>query len=126
MGLEAISRGARKVTFVDHNINAIKCVNENIKLLDIKEDYEILKLEDENALSSFKTNNVKFDIIFLDPPYKDGKYEEIITYILNNDLLNPYGIIIAESNRNLLIEHGSITRIKQYKYGEIQVTFFEV
>ena len=126
MGIEAISRGCKKVYFVDKGVPAIKCVNENVKLLNISEDYEIIKSEDNLALERFKSENVKFDIIFLDPPYQDGKYEEIIAYILDNDLLNSYGIIIAESNRKLLIENEKIIKEKQYKYGEILVTFYGV
>ena len=126
MGIEALSRGVKKTYFVDHGVTAIKCINENVKALNIKEDYEIIKSEDAIALNRFKNENIKFDIIFLDPPYLDGKYEEIITYILDNDLLNSCGIIIAESNRKLSITHEKIIKEKQYKYGEILVTFYGV
>lgn len=126
MGLEAISRGASKVVFVDRGNSAINCINENIKLLDISEDYVVLKMDDESALNKFKLEGQSFDIIFLDPPYKDGKYEEIITYILDNDLVNNHGIIIAECNRPIMVNHSRINKVKDYKYGEIYVTFFGV
>ena len=126
IGLEAISRGAKKVYFVDRGIPAIKCIKSNIEALDINEDYELLKMSDLEALNLFKANNIKFDIIFLDPPYKDGLYEEIIDYILDNDLISSYGIIIAESDHQLVVDHQRIIKSKQYKYGEIIVTFYGV
>ena len=126
MGLEAISRGAKKVCFVDKGVPAIKCVKENIETLGITEDYELLKMDDMTALNSFKEKNIQFDIIFLDPPYKEGRYEEIIDYILNNNIVAPHGIIIAESDHQLIINHSSIIKEKQYKYGEILVTFYGV
>lgn len=126
IGLEAISRGAKKVYFVDKGVPAIKCINENVKALNIVEDYEILKMEDVDALNKFIKEDIKFDIIFLDPPYKEGKYEEIIHFILDNNLLNTYGIIIAESDRKLLLNHPLIIKNKEYKYGDIIVTFLGV
>ena len=126
MGIEALSRGAKKVYFIDHSVNAIKCVQENLKLLNVNEDYEIIKTDDASALNKFKEENIKFDIIFLDPPYLDGKYEEIITWILDNELINEHGIILAESNRQLSLNHHLIKKEKQYKYGEILVTYLGV
>lgn len=126
MGLEAISRGAKKVYFVDRCVPAIKCIKENINVLDIKEDYELLKMSDKEALNIFKDNKIEFDIIFLDPPYEDGQYEEVIEFILNNDLISSYGIIIAESDHQLLIQNERINRTKEYKYGDILVTFYGV
>lgn len=126
MGLEAISRGTRKTVFVDKGLSAIKCIKENIALLNIKEDYELLKMDDESALKLFKENNIQFDIIFLDPPYKEGRYEEIIEFILNNNIIASHGIIIAESDHQLIIDHPLIAKEKQYKYGDILVTFYGV
>ena len=126
MGLEAISRGAKKVYFVDKGVPAIKCVTENIKALNITEEYEILKMDDMDALNIFKEKGIQFDIIFLDPPYKEGQYEEVINYILDNNIVASSGIIIAESDRQLIVNNPLINKEKQYKYGDILVTFYGV
>ena len=124
IGLEAISRGAKKTYFVDRNIDAIKCIKENIINLNITEDYEIIKNSDVDALKAFKEKNIKFDVIYLDPPYEEGEYQKIIDMIFDFGLLNEYGIIICESDKKLDIINPHIVSSKEYKYGDIYVTFY--
>lgn len=124
IGIEAISRGASFVDFVDRNINAIKCIKQNISSLRIDSNlYHLHQGNDIDILSHFIINNKSFDIIFLDPPYKEGKYQEIINMILEYNLLNENGIIVTESDKelNLNIE---CKKTKKYKYGEIFVNIF--
>ena len=123
MGIEAISRGSNDVTFVDNNLNAIKCIKENLKSLDISNGYKVLVSDYESALNDFKENGVKFDVIFLDPPYKEGRYEEIIHFVLDNNLLLDNGIIVTESDKPINIDESLFNKVKVHKYGDILVTF---
>ena len=122
IGIEAISRGAKKTYFVDHDKDAINYVKKNLASLNIEEEYEVLLLDDFKALESFKDKGIKFDIIFIDPPYELGKYEELISYIYNNDLVNSKAIIATESNRKIDINQLLDKTIKEYHYGEITLT----
>ena len=124
IGIEAISRGAKKVYFVDNNVNAIKCIKENINLLSITEDYEIIKSLDIDALKMFQEQKIKFDVIYLDPPYESKTYQTIINLLFANDLLNECAIIITECDRKLDINHPLIISQKEYKHGDIYVTFY--
>lgn len=122
MGLEALSRGAKKAYFVDKNNIAINTVRTNIKSLGIKDEAIVIKAEDKNALLSFiNNNNIKFDLIILDPPYAEGEYQEIIDYILNNDLSNEHSIFVCESNYSLKLKEMKCIKDKEYSYGEIKV-----
>ena len=122
IGIEAISRGSKKTYFVDHSKDALKLVKKNLETLKVNEEYEVLFLEDFIALENFKNQIVKFDIVFLDPPYEFGKYEELLSYIYNNDLLAPNGIIACESNREINTNELLDKTIKEYHYGEITLT----
>ena len=122
IGVESISRGAKKAYFVDHNKEAINYVKKNLTSLNVEEEYEVLLLDDFQALESFKDKGLKFDVIFIDPPYELGKYEELISYIYNNDLVNSKAIIATESNRKIDTNQLLDKTIKEYHYGEITLT----
>ena len=121
MGIEAISRGASKSTFVDKNDKAIHYVNENLKSLKI-ENAEVLKITDIQALALFNDRKRQFDIIYIDPPYESGQYEEVISYIFEHNLLSNNGILAFESKRQVTLNPLWYNIIKEYHYGEISVT----
>ena len=122
MGIESLSRGCSFCTFVDINKIALKTTGDNLKSLNInKNEYEIIPMEDMKALESFKQKGQFFDLIFLDPPYKEGKYEEVISYILNNSLISEKGIIVVESDHEVNFDSEAFKQIRKYTYGEIKV-----
>ena len=122
MGIEAISRGASKSYFVDISNESLRFVKENVKSLDILDKVEILKMSDMTALEMFKEKGLKFDIIYLDPPYENGQYEEVLNYIYINDLVKPNGVVSFEANRKVGINPLWNVNSKEYHYGEISVT----
>lgn len=122
MGLEALSRGAKFACFVDNNKVAIKTTKENISSLKIKEDeYLFLAMDDLDALTYLSNHQYKFNIVFLDPPYAEGKYENIINLLLEKSLLYQESIIVIECNRNIDIDENIYIKRKDYKYGKVQV-----
>ena len=121
MGIEAISRGASFAYFVDNSQKALSYVKENIKTLKITNSAIIFK-DYLEALEYFHEQRVKFDIIYFDPPYELGKYEEVLSYIYNNEILNKGGIFAFESNREVNINPLWHSKKKEYHYGEITVT----
>ena len=120
MGIEGLSRGCSFMTFVDINKLAIEVTKKNISSLNIK-NAEVLFMSDESAIDSFIKNKKQFDIIFLDPPYKLGQYEKIVSLILENDLLSNHGIIVIESDHDIVIKDDCFAR-RDYKYGETKVS----
>lgn len=124
LGLEALSRGAAKCYFNEKerdNFRILKSNIENCKAGDISiltnRDYKL-------ALGGIKD---KLDVIFLDPPYRDGYYETAIQMILDNELLEDGGIIVAEHlyDNKLSERYGNLCRIKEKKYGTIGVDVYE-
>ena len=80
LGFEALSEGAKEAYLVDHNYKAIKTIEKNINTIRI-EDAHPLNMDYKKALEYFYDNNKKFDLIFLDPPYKTNYIEESLTKI---------------------------------------------
>ena len=120
MGIEGLSRGCSFMIFVDNNKIAIETTKKNIESLNIK-NAEIMFKNDFDALEDFKKNNKFFDIVFLDPPYKEGKYEQLVDYFLDNNLLSTNGIMVLESDRDINIDESLFQKVRKYKYGDIKV-----
>lgn len=120
MGIEGLSRGCSSMVFVDNNKLAIDTTKKNINSLGIK-NAEIIFKNDFDALEIFKKDNRVFDIVFLDPPYKEGKYEELVSYFLNNNLISNNGIIVMESDRDIKLDESLFREVRHYKYGPIKV-----
>ena len=119
IGIEAISRGAKTVCFVDNSYEAIKVIEKNNKK--IKENLKIVK---EDVHKFLKNNTNKYDIIFMDPPYDYCEEEliKLIDLILLEKKLNKNGIIILEYGKE--INHEKI--IKSKKYGKTYFMFFKL
>ena len=117
LGVEAISRGAKKVCFVDSNDKAISIIKENTKGLE--GDFEIIKNDYAQFLKSTKT---KFDIVLLDPPYMTDCGIKAIELLIDANLLNERAIIIFEtSEENKFDLNYEGFNIKRKKYGKIVV-----
>ena len=122
-GLECLSRGASFVTFVENYDNVLIILKKNIDQLNFQKKTEVIK-KDILYDNNFKFLNNKFDIIFLDPPYKEKKIKEIIISINNNNLLNKNGLIIIHRHskeKNELPKNFKI--IEQKKYGISKIIF---
>lgn len=120
LAIEAISRGAKKATLIDNNVDAIRCIKNNISTLKINEQCNVI-YDDYKVIENL---NESFDIILLDPPYKLNVIDEIIKIIEDNKLLNENGIIVFESDQEHVINYEvSGYVIKNKKYGIAHVTF---
>lgn len=122
LGLESISRGAKKVTFVDKNPLATKTIKDNIKSMKITEDNEVIT----SSYKSFLETHINevYDIIYLDPPYKMKEvYDEITDFVLENNMLSERGIIVKECDIPF-DEDNRFSKYKNYKYGIIHVTIY--
>ena len=124
LGIEALSNGAIKSYFVDNNKIAINTIKENINNLKI-DNYSIIFDDYMNALKTFKNNNIKFDIVFLDPPYKYNYIDDVISYMIDNDLLNKDALIICEFENSIKIDYKELSIIKEKKYGYKKVIIFK-
>lgn len=116
--IEALSRGSKFVYLNDLNkecFNVIKCNFEQLK----ENNYKLYNLDYLDVLRLLSDINIKFDIVFLDPPYKLNIYKDIILYIFNNNLLNKKGLFILETNSILDLKdiESKFSDIRFYSYG---------
>ena len=126
LGIESISNGANKCYFVDNNKICTKVIEENITNFNIKDKCTILNMDYNKSLNYFKDNNIRFDLILVDPPYKYEIINEIMSKVENYNLLNNGGIIVLEyQSDNINITNNNYDLLKYKKYGDKYISIYK-
>ena len=120
LGIEALSRGAREAVFVDQSRASLAVVAENLRRTRLAERAQLMQREALQYLRSCADGS--FDMVFLDPPYRQGILEKILPEIPR--ILRPGGKIVAEHEKNCKIaeEILNLRLQREYFYGKIVVT----
>lgn len=121
LGIEALSNGASLCYFVENSDNIFNILKSNLVGISgsilLKEDYK-------SALLDFSSKGVKFDLIFLDPPYKLNLINHILEYIYNNDLVTDDGFIVCEFECEDVVTE-CFELVKSKKYGSKFVKIYK-
>ena len=110
-GLECLSRGSKKVVFIEIYFQAIKTLKTNIYNLNIDKKCEVIEKDFLKEPENFKYLNEKFNIIFLDPPYKEKNINKLIEAIIKSKILDQNGIIIIHRHKKDDVEISNKLRI---------------
>ena len=124
LGLEALSRGAKRCYFCDNARASLNMIKNNIKHCGANEKSIVLAGDYSKTLTRIKE---QADIIFLDPPYASGLYEKCLGLIQELDLLSDDGIIVAEHDKydEMPEQVGSLIKVKERRYGKILVSIYQ-
>ena len=127
LGLEALSRGANEVCFVDWAEESRLCVLKNLKALNLVEAAYFLKLSIEKAFEHLENRGLKYDLIFLDPPHNKGLIKKALRRLDASDIVAPSAIIVAgHSNLEPLPDTLNTLRVaRSVKIGQTFVSFLE-
>ena len=127
LGIEAISNGAKECYFIDNNKEVIKVLNNNISNLKIKDKSKVILSDWKRSLNEFSNQNIKFSLIFVDPPYDYDVYEKILEKVSTLNLLDKEGLIILEHhNLKLKEKYNNLTLYKQKNYGNKSVNIYKI
>ncbi len=124
-GIECISNGSNLVYFNDYNHKCTDIINYNLSKMNVLEQSKITNYDYRKALLYYKNNNIKFDLVFLDPPYKEHIINEILDFLLNNNLINDNGLIICEFTKKEEFINDKLILFKEKKYGEKYVFIYK-
>ena len=120
-GIECLSNEAKYVTFVENYNGVLPILMKNLSNLKLDKKYEVIE---QNIFTELKLTKINYDIIFLDPPYKDKNISELIDKIFEINLLSKYGIIITHRNKNVKEKYSKNFRILEEKtYGISKISF---
>ena len=126
LGIEALSNGAIKVYFNDKNKKCIEVIKENLHTFDLQNNSIITNLDYKEALNYYKNHNIQFDLVFLDPPYKDHIINDVLQYLVDNDLLNRNSLVVCEVFSKEIFLNDRLELFKEKKYGDKSVIIYKL
>ncbi|WP_125762590.1 16S rRNA (guanine(966)-N(2))-methyltransferase RsmD [Companilactobacillus hulinensis] len=125
LGIEAVSRGYERAYLVDKAYKAINTIKENVEKTRADDQFVVVKSAATEALKKFAEDGVKFDLVFLDPPYRMKITEQIIKDMVENDLLAEDAIIVDETDYDVdLSDFEDVSLIREKKYKDTKVALY--
>ena len=125
LGIEALSRGASQAVFCANSLDSIKIIKSNIEKARVADRSQIVSGDFKRCLRDMEAKNQSFDMIFVDPPYYEGLFEEVLDTIRSCKILKKDGIVIVEHDAKKPI--GQVEGLEVYKekkYGITMLTFY--
>ena len=127
VGLEALSRGARDVVFIEHHRPAAELIRQNLAVLGIDSGYWLLTCAVMTGLERLAEQDEQFDFVFLDPPYDAiREYHQVLRELGRSKLLLPTSLVIAEHSRHMRLEeeYAALRRTRTIRHGDAQLAFY--
>jgi len=129
VGVEALSRGAEWVYFLEKNRSATRAIQQNLRALEVEEGWEILSVDVVAGLRRLEREGVRLDIIFLDPPYRAAEeYQCCLAVLGEGKLLSPGALVIAEHHpkQPLAETYAALARTRTLKQGSAILSFYRL
>jgi 16S rRNA (guanine(966)-N(2))-methyltransferase RsmD len=129
VGIEALSRGATEVVFIEHHRPAQQLIRKNLESLGIESGYHLITATVATGLERLEQEDSRFNFVFLDPPYKEiGEYHHVLRLLGRSHLLDSRSFVIAEHSRHCFLEeeYGNLHRTRLLRHGDAQLGFYRV
>jgi 16S rRNA (guanine966-N2)-methyltransferase len=129
VGIEALSRGAAKVYFVESSAAAASLIRRNLDSLGAAEGFEVLKEDVIRALRNLEARNVNANFIFLDPPYVMEKvYVQVLELLSKSSLLAPDTVVVVEHDKRFDPGDGPapLQRYRELEQGDAVLSFYRL
>lgn len=124
VGIEAISRGANYVVFIDKSEAATKLLKENLNICGIKEGYEIIKMEFNRGVIELAKKGIIFDIVFIDPPYEYLNFADPLKVVWKRKILKKEGVAVVQHSSRINYSPKYFKFFKRRIYGDTALSFF--
>jgi len=127
VGIEALSRGAEMVFFVESSPSAANLISENLRSLQLQTGFEILNKDVTHALRALEAKNVTADFVFVDPPYRlQTAYSITLWRLAESELLRPNAIVVVEhrGKSDLEDEFSLLRRYRKLEQGDSVLSFY--
>ncbi len=129
LGIEALSRGAAFAAFVEQDTECILAIRDNLsKLHDLpRSAWRVVQGDMERALRQLSELEKPFDVILFDPPYKTDEAIKALQQVVQYAMIAPTGILVIEHDRRTELPKiaGPIKQLKQHRYGETVLSFYQ-
>jgi 16S rRNA (guanine966-N2)-methyltransferase len=126
VGIEALSRGCRRATFIDNSISAVGLIRKNLLLCGFKNLATVIKSSASQAIKRLSKKGLVFDLIFVDPPYLQNLVNPTLELLSKSKLLKPGSIIIVEHHpKEPILPPDGLVVFDSRKYGQTLVSFLK-
>lgn len=128
IGLEALSRGAERVIFIERNARQIRLIKENLSNLELTQGGQVYQGEVKSAIRCLEQQANKFDLIYLAPPFLKGLCLPTLTCLAGSTILEADSLVTVEHHKKeeLLNSIGCLKLINQRRYGDIMLSFYQI
>lgn len=129
VGIEALSRGAAMVYFVESSVQTAALIEKNLRSLKIDAGFKILKQDSVPAINSLGSKSIQADFVFLDPPYRmEQSYRQTLEALAESKLLTPSTIVIAEHHKKFDPGEaaGVLSRYRLLQQGDAALSFYRL
>lgn len=126
ISFEALSRGMDKSYLCDISAKAIATIKKNAALLKVEDRCAIYKRDVFSSLDIFANEGLRFDLVYIDPPYRLQRSDELMEELVKHDLLNEGAIVVVESLKEDVFaqSHGDLSKQKESIYGITKITYY--
>jgi 16S rRNA (guanine966-N2)-methyltransferase len=127
VGIEALSRGARQIYFVESSKKAAAVITKNLSSLKIDSGWEIHERDADAALRRLDSQAIACDVCFLDPPYaEEEEYEDTLGFLSQSQMIGAQSLVIAEHNKRYDPgdQVGALVRFRKLKQGDAVLSFY--
>jgi 16S rRNA (guanine966-N2)-methyltransferase len=125
LGIEALSNGAKIVYFNDYNKKCVKVIKDNLIDFNVDEQGIVLNYDYKECLNYLSKKNIQFDIVFLDPPYRDLIINNILDILIKKELLKDNALIICEMDTIEYYNSDKLILYKERAYGDKKVLIYK-
>lgn len=135
IGIEALSQGASLVVFVESDRKAQELISKNLEKCRFGRagefqgpGWELLRSSALQAIHLLDTRDCRFGLVYVDPPFREGLYEETLTALAGSRLLEASSLVIVEHHRkhDLSENYGKLERVKERRIGDSCLSFFSL
>lgn len=126
LGIEALSRGMEHAVFIDLERKSIDVIRQNLKSTGLEDRAEVYRNEAQRALKALAKRGLKFQLVFLDPPYRITTMEELVQRLGEAELLEPGAIVVVEHDGGNRYNESlaGLLQIRRAEYGETAITIY--
>ncbi len=129
VGLEALSRGAASVVFIEHHRPAAELIRANLASLKITSGFQLLTCTVLAGLERLEQSGAHFDFAFLDPPYEEiREYHHVLRQFGRSPLITPDSLVVAEHSRHCRLEetYAALRQTRLLRHGDAQLAFYRL
>jgi 16S rRNA (guanine966-N2)-methyltransferase len=126
LGLEALSRGAVNAVFIDSHKESAALVIKNLRMLGFADRGRVIERDAVSALRSLEKREPPFQLVFIDPPYRQGLVQRVLEYLAGSFLIDEKSLVIAEVASHEILPNAfdTLTEFDRRVYGDTAIVFF--